>query len=159
MVRFKDLNYGLGKLLHKVETEEDYEEYRYIINALKPNVVKESIKEGYFSKVPTDLIDDTSVKKVYHEKLVKLKMLHLKTKDITSSRFFDYQSKAVQIKSKELEMFGDLEFNANVVRVDFDEQRREFLLVVELLRNGVPSKLFRRYGVFESNIESIVVIE
>lgn len=159
MVRFKDLNYGLGQLLHKVETEEDYEEYRYIINALKPNVVNESIKEGYFSKVPTNLREDISVKKGYHEKLVQLKMLHLKTRDISNDRFFDYQSKAVRIKSKYLEMWGESEFNAEVTRVEFDEQRREFALSLNILREGSSRIIFRGYGMYESYIESIAVIE
>ncbi|MFJ7405866.1 MULTISPECIES: hypothetical protein [unclassified Lysinibacillus] len=133
-------------------------DYRFIINALKPNLRKESIKEGYFSKVPTDLIDDTSVKKVYHEKLVQLKMIHLKTKDITNNRFFDCQGKTVRIKSKHLEMFGESEFNANV-SMRFDEQRREFSLLLNVLSEGSSRIMFRGYGMYESYIESIVVIE
>lgn len=158
MVRFKDLNYGFGQLLHKVETEEEHEEYKFLINALKPNLIMESIKEGYFSKVPTDLIDDSSVKKVYHEKLIKLKMLHLKTRDITNDSFFDYQGKTVRIKSKHLEMWGTSEFNATVVTVRFDEQRCEFQLVLNILSKG-SSRIIRRYGMYESYIESIVVID
>lgn len=159
MVRFKDLNFGLGMFLHTIESEEEFTDYKYIIKSLKPDVVIEHIKEGYFSKVPDELKNDGLVKKAYYEKLEKLNMIRIKKRDITNDSMFDYQGKVVSIEFNHLEMWGTSNCKAKVISVEFDEQQRDFLLVLELIkgkeRRGVG--LFRRYGTYASYIDSIVV--
>lgn len=158
MVRFKDLNFGLGMFLHTIESEEEFADYKYLIKSLKPDVVKESIKEGYFSKVPDELKNDSLVKKAYYEKLEKLDMIRIKKRDIANDSMFDYQGKVVRIEFNHLEVWGT-SCKAKVISVDFDEQRREFRLILELIREkgGRGVGLYKRYGTYASYINSIVV--
>ncbi|MFJ8512446.1 hypothetical protein [Lysinibacillus xylanilyticus] len=158
MVRFKDLNFGLGMFLHTIESEEEFADYKYLIKSLKPDVVKESIKEGYFSKVPDELKNDSLVKKAYYEKLEKLDMIRIKKRDIANDSMFDYQDKDVSIELNHLEVWGT-RCKAKVISVEFDEQEREFLLILELKREkgGRGVGLYKRYGIYASSIASIVV--
>ncbi|MGE7023620.1 hypothetical protein [Solibacillus cecembensis] len=162
MVRFKDLNFGLGLFLHTIESEEEFADYKYLINSLKPDVVIEHIKEGYFSKVPDKLKNDGLVKKAYYEKLEKLNMIHIKKRDIASNSMFDYQGKNVDIELNRLEVWGTSHCIGKVESVEFDEQKREFKLILEF-KKGVSWErrggggLYSRYGIYESSIDSIVV--
>lgn len=157
MVRFKDLNFGLGLLLYNIESEEEYTDYKFLLKSLKPDVIIESIKDGYFSKVSDELKNDSDVKKAFFTKLEKLDMSRIKKRDVAGDSMFDYQGKIVSIEFKEIEMWGTSRCNAKVVSVDFDEQKNEFKLVIDTGYN-VGGKLFRRNGFYESNINSIEVI-
>ncbi|MET3658643.1 hypothetical protein [Sporosarcina psychrophila] len=167
MVRFKDLNFGLGMFLHTIESEEEFTDYKYIIKSLKPDVVIDDIKEGYFSKIPDELKNDGLVKKAYYEKLEKLNMIRIKKRDIANDSMFDYQGKDVSIDLNHPDWFGSYHLKGKVVSVEFDEQKREFRLLLEFNKQsgrgrgvgGRDGKVrgFRRYSIYESDIDSIVV--
>lgn len=153
MVNFRDLNLCMGVFLYKVESEEDFADFKFFINAVGRNIIIDIIKEGYFSKVPDELENDGETNKKFYNKIKKIDLKFITQRDVPDDSLFEYVGKKVIIEFETLHHFFFSHYKGEVLSVVFDKWQHEFVLLVPMKGGKMKTVIHK------SDIKSIVIVE